>query len=556
MKKTNKWIAVPLAALIFVMGCGGGGGSGAGSGQRSVSSKGNTISAVLGSEPNTIDPALNTAVDAAIYIVHSFEGLYRYADNGQGIAQPLPGQAADAPVKTLNPDGTVTYEFTLRDNLKWSDGSSLTAADFVYTWQRLADPATAADYSYMIDMVKNANEIMAGQKDKSELGIQALDDRTLRIDLINDCSYFFEIAAFPATYPVKQAAIEKGGDQWTFDTATYISNGPYRLREWVHNSYLLYEKNPHYYAPVSGPEFIRFPLMDDDNAIYASYRAGELDFIEGIPIDEVPSLSSSGELKIADYLGTYFVSFNTQKAPFDDWRVRKAFTLVIDRNYIIDQITRAGQIAAGGFVPSGMSDAGGAGTDFRAIGGNYYSFSPEDNVAEAQRLMAEAGYPGGQGFPVAEYLYNTNDGHRAIGEAMQSMWLNALGVNVTLNNQDWAVFLDNRKTGNYSMARDGWIGDYNDPINFLDMFITGSGNNNSQYANPEYDRLIQRSKATTVLADRMRILHEAEDMLVGRDYAVGPIYFYTQMYLLNSRVRGMYYTPLGYFFFSQTSITQ
>ncbi|MDR2537649.1 MAG: peptide ABC transporter substrate-binding protein, partial [Treponema sp.] len=370
---------------------------------------GSQITLVLGSEPNTIDPALNSAVDGAIYLSHLFEGLYKYADNGQGRAQAVPGLAVRAPQKTVNADGTVTYVFTLRDNLKWSDGQPFTAKDIVFSWQRLVDPSTAADYSYMIDMVKNANEIMAGQVNKSQLGVRAINDKTLEVIITYDCPFFFEIMAFPAAFPVRESVINSAGDQWTFSPSTYISNGPYRLKEWVHNSYILVEKNPNYYAPVSGPDNIRFALMDDDNAMLAAFRNKEVDFMETPPVDEIPGLLASGELKVADYLGTYYVSINNQKAPFTDPRVRRAFSLAIDRNYIVEQITRAGQKPASGFVPSGLYDAAGAGSDFRQTGGNYYSIAKEDynkNVAEAQRLLAEAGYPNGQGFPVVEYLYN------------------------------------------------------------------------------------------------------------------------------------------------------
>jgi oligopeptide transport system substrate-binding protein len=518
---------------------------------------GSQITLVFGSEPNTIDPALNSAVDGAIYINHLFEGLYKYADNGQGRAQAVPGLAVRAPQKTVNADGTVTYVFTLRDNLKWSDGQAFTARDIVFSWQRLVDPATVADYSYMIDMVKNANEIMAGQVNKNQLGVRAIDDKTLEVIITYDCPFFFEIMTFPATFPVRESVINSAGDQWTFSPSTYISNGPYRLKEWVHNSYILVEKNPNYYAPVSGPDNIRFALMDDDNAILAAFRNKEADFIETPPVDEIPGLLASGELKAADYLGTYYVSINNQRAPFTDPRVRRAFTLAIDHNYIVEQITRTGEKPASGFVPSGLYDAAGAGSDFRQVGGDYYSIAKTDyakNVAEAQRLLAEAGYPNGQGFPVVEYLYNTNDRHRAIGEALQNMWRTALNVTVTLSNQDWAVFLDTRKNGEYVLARDGWIGDYNDPINFLDMFLTGGGNNNSQYKNPAFDALIAQAKSTSVQADRMRYLHQAEDLLLAQDAALAPIYFYTQPYMINPKLSGMYYTPLGYFFFQNVQI--
>jgi oligopeptide transport system substrate-binding protein len=296
--------------------------------------------------------------------------------------------------------------------------------------------------------------------------------------------------------------------------------------------------------------------MDDDNAHLAGFRSGELDFIETVPVDEIPTLLTAGDLKVAAYLGTYYVSFNNQKAPFNDPRVRKAFSLAIDRNYIVNQITRTGEEPASGFVPSGMSDVE-VGSDFRKTGGDYYSIAEADyqkNIVEAQQLLAEAGYSKGQGFPVVEYLYNTNDAHRAIGEALQNMWRTVLGVNVMLSNQDWAVFLDSRKQGNYDLARDGWIGDYNDPINFLDMFLTGGGNNNSQYNRPAFDALIAQAKGTAVQADRMRYLHSAENILVGVDHSMAPIYFYTQTYMLNARVSGMYYTPLGYFFFTTAQI--
>jgi oligopeptide transport system substrate-binding protein len=295
--------------------------------------------------------------------------------------------------------------------------------------------------------------------------------------------------------------------------------------------------------------------MDDENAIYTSFRSGELDFIEQVPVDERPTLFRSGDLIVADHLGTYSISFNTQRAPFNNANVRKAFSLVIDRNYIVEQVSRRGEKPAGGFVPAGISDVA-VGSDFRRTGGDYVSIAASDyqsNIAEAKRLLAEAGYPEGRGFPVVEYLYNTNDNHRAIGEALQNMWRTHLGVNVTLSNQDWAVFLDTRKNGQYSIARDGWIGDYNDPIGFLDMFLTGGGNNNSQYAVREFDNLIAQAKGTAVQADRMRFMHQAEDILVGRDAAVAPIYFYTQSYMINPRIKG-FYTPLGYFFFTNSTL--
>ncbi|GHU96725.1 ABC transporter substrate-binding protein [Spirochaetia bacterium] len=560
MKKISIALSVIVSIALSLTGCGG---------QKNIATTGgitptrdNTLTSVFASEPNSIDPTINNTVDGNAYIIHAFEGLYRYSDNGSGIGVLAPGQAASVPQKTIHDDGTVTYVFTLRNNIKWSDGKPVTAQDFVFTWQRLVDPKVASDYSYMIDMVVNAIEITAGEKDKGELGMRAVNDTTLEIDLTYDCPYFLQMAAFPATFPVREDILAGAGDEWTFSPATYIGNGPYKLKEWVHNSYILFEKNPNYYnaAAVTGPDFLRFALMDDANSIYAAYRNNEMDFAasSNMPTDEIPTLIASGELKVDSRLGTYYVDFNNQKAPFDDARVRKAFSLVIDRNYIVNQISRAGEKPADGFVPSGIIDAG-DGSNFRAVGGSYYSIKPEDyekNVAEAQQLLADAGYPGGRGFPVVEYTYNTSESHRAIGEALQDMWKTKLGVTVTLSNQDWAIFLDTRKYGNYQIARNGWIGGFNDPIVFLDMLVTGSGNNDTHYANSAYDELIVKAKSTADPVLRMQYMHQAEDMLVGRDNAMAPVYFYTTLHLDSARLSGVYHSPLGYYFFDKAKLAK
>lgn len=521
-----------------------------------ASAEGFNISVCLASEPQSIDPALNSAVDGAMMINHMFEGLIKWEDDGNGNAKTVPGQA-ESWEKTVNDDGTVTYLMKMREGIKWSDGKDVTAGDFVYSWQRLANPETAADYTYMIDMVKGYAEIAAGSADPSTLGITAIDDKTLEVVLTYDCPYFEEIMAFPATFPVRQDLVE-GNSEWTYDTATYVGNGPYKMEEWSHNAYIKAVKSDTYYDFANlGPDSIKFALLDDANAILAAYKSGEIDFIEEVPTDEIANYLASGELNIVDYIGTYYVCFNTEDEVFSNPLVRKAFSLAIDRNYVVENVTQTGQVPGAGFVPSGINDAAGAGSDdFRTVGGDYYSVAAEDyekNCEEARALLAEAGYPNGEGFPTVEYLYNTNDQHKAVGEALQNMWQKELGVTVTLNNQDWNVFLENRKQGNYQIARNGWIADYNDPCSFLDMWYTDGGNNDAQYSNAEYDGYIDAAKATSVPEERMAAFHAAEDLLIGKDNVLAPIYFYTQKYMLNERVQGMYYTPLGYFFFGYTS---
>lgn len=515
------------------------------------------LTVCLASEPQTIDPALNSAVDGGIMLNHFFEGLMKWVDDGEGNATLAEGQA-ESYTKTENEDGTTTYSFKIREDAKWSDGQPVTANDFVYAWQRLADEATAADYSYMIALVKGFDAVNAENADPSTLAVAAPDERTFECTLTTDADYWLEICAFPCTFPVRKDIIEASGDQWTFDPATYVCNGPYKMSEWSHNAYIKAVKADTYYDIANiGPNTITFQLMDDAGAILSAFQSGELQFIEEMPVDEIATLLASGELKVVPQYGTYYVSFNTQKAPFDDARVREAFSLAIDRNYIVEKVTQTGQVPADGYVSPGISDAEGvSGDDFRTVGGSYYSVAPEDyeaNCEKARELLADAGYPNGEDFPAIEYLYNTNDNHKAIGEALQNMWQTVLGVTVTLNNQEWGVFLETRKTGDYTVARNGWLPDYNDAMSFLDMWLTGGGNNDAQYSSADYDAAIAEALATSDISARMQAMHKAEDILLKDDKVLAPLYFYTQKYMLDESVQGMYYNPLGFFFFMNCS---
>ena len=525
--------------------------------QQPAAETGFVLNLCLASEPQTIDPTLNSSVDGGNMAQHMFEGLMKWKDDGQGNAVLTEGQCAGYEKET-NADGTVTYTFAMRDGIKWSDGVPVVAQDFVNGLRRLANPETAADYAYIIDgIILNAGEIEAGMKKPEELGVEAPDDKTLKITLVGECPYFLELLAFAPLFPTRKDIIDEYGDQWTFDPATFISNGSYKMTAWEHNSYIATAKNEYYYNYENlGPDAIRFNLMDDDNAIYSAFRNGGLDFIEQVPVDELPGLMRNGEITVADYIGTYYMSFQVQKAPFDDKRVREAFTLAIDRNNIVENITGTAEKPASGFVPAGINDVDPSGPDFRTVGGNWYSVDAGDyeaNCERARELLAEAGYPGGQGFPTAEYLYNTLDRHRAIAEAMQADWERELGVSVTIANQDWGVFLETRKNGDYQIARNGWIADYNDPISFLEMWVTGSGNNDAQYDNPAFNQLIADSRAAVDAETRMQFLHDAEKLMQD-DFMLAPIYFYTQYYMLNPAVKGMYYTPLGYFLFNYATL--
>ena len=486
----------------------------------------------VGPDPDTIDPALNSSVDGATMIIHGFEGLYSLDKNGI----PIPGQAESVDISA---DGTL-YTFHLRSGLKWSDGSPLTANDFVYSWQRAIDPDTAADYEYMFD-------IIAGYDD-GELDVKAVNDTTLEVRIIARTPYFLELTAFPTFFPVKEDIVEANGEAWATKPETYIGNGPYRMIEWVPASHIVYEKNPNYWNfDALGTDQLKFVLMDDDNAILAAYNSGELIFIDSVPNDEIEALRDRDDFYIMGQLGTYYVSFNTQVTPLDNPKFRQALTLAIDRDFITKNIGKAGQVNAGAFVAIGISDAA-PGSSFREVGGDYYDPSPEGfagNLAKAKELIAEL-YPNGN-IPTLEYIYNTSTGHQLIAEALQQMW-SEIGVTVTLESQEWSVFLNTRKNGEYQIARNGWLNDYNDPIGMLDLWITDSGNNDAQWSNAAYDEKISQAKSMSDPVARMKVLHEAEDIIFA-EWMLAPIYYYVDIFMINNDINGFYASPLGYKYF-------
>ena len=314
-------------------------------------------------------------------------------------------------------------------------------------------------------------------------------------------------------------------------------------------------KNENYWNYKNlGVDNIKFVLMDDDVAILNAFRQSEIMFADSMPNDEIDAWRDKPEFNLEGQLGTYYVSFNVTKAPLDNPLVRQALILAVDREFIVKEIGKSGQVPAGAFVSTGLSDAD-ATKEFREVGGDY--FNPTDyegNLAKAKELLAQAGYPNGEGLPSIEYLYNTGTGHQAIGEALQDMW-SKIGVKVTLASQEWNTFLNTRKNGDYQVARNGWLADYNDPISYLDMWITESGNNDAQWSNKEYDELIKKVKASSDPAERYELMHKAEDIIFS-EWMLNPIYYYVDLYLLNPKVEGFYSSPLGYKYFMYSTIKE
>jgi oligopeptide transport system substrate-binding protein len=551
---TKKIVSLVLAITMMattLAGCGGGNsttsGTGASAQSGTAASGTKALSVSLGAEPATMDPALNQAADVTTILQHLFEGLTRYSPEKKMVN----GQAKDIKISS---DRKV-YTITLRDDIKWSDGKPVTAGDFVYAWQRTVDPKTASQYAYIFDPLLNANEIMTGKKDKSTLGVKAVGDKTLEVTLKNPCAYFEELLSFTAFYPVRKDIVENN-PKWTQDPKTYISNGAFTLKNWSHKESITMEKNPNYYEKDKVTlDSLKFVLLEDDGSRLAAYQNGEISFAYAIPVEEIEAWKEKPDFNQVSELSTNFIDFNVKKKPFDDVRVRKAFNLAIDRNYLVTKVTKQNQVTAGAFVPIGVTDVDST-KQFRDVGGDFFSPKAEDyekNVAEAKKLLAEAGYPDGKGFPSVEYATNSASSNQAVAEALQNMWKTALGINCTISQQEWAVFIDARNKGNYQIARDGFGCDFTDAVSMLDLFVTGGGNNSPKYSNPEYDKLIAQIKSTDDNKVRMPLLHKAEEILM-RDMPIAPLFYRVRAFLMNSNIKGYYNSPLGFDFFMYATV--
>ncbi len=586
--KMKKLLCVSLA-LAMVLGCmafAGCGGS---------KSKGDAMTLNVGAYPDTVDPALNSAVDGATYIVHVFSGLVGFQQDESGKLVLVPECATELPAPVKMDDGKTSYTFKLREGLKWSDGTALTANDFVYAWNRAADPATAADYGYMFEVIDGYAEMMEMYDEegnlvgeKKSLNVTASADGTeLTVVLPVDVPYFHELCAFPAYMPVRQDIIEANGDAWATSPKTYIGNGAYKVTEFTQTQMVL-EKNEHFYnADEVKTDKLVFAFNSDDASLLTNFQNGSYLFIDSVPNDEIKSLQS-GEYKDEFYvegqLGTYYISFNVNDEALKGFtevekaKIRTALSLVIDRNYICEEIGQAGQVPAAGFVAMGLTEPDGK--EFiekngpNGDGAGYYSVAKDDysaNCAKAVALLKEVAASSGKftmdgdkvsGFPTLTYITNDGSGHEAIAAYLQQAWGN-YGFTIKVEVQEWATFLNTRKNGDYSIARNGWLGDYNDPISFLDMWVSGSGNNDCQFGKgahesyngydgktwaESYDAIIAEVKSSSDANKRFELMHDAEDILMESG-AICPIYYYTDIFMCDDSIEGFFSSPLGFKYF-------
>lgn len=532
MRKIIALIVLIALSLTMISGCGG----------STTTSTAKAISAAIGAEPKTLDPSLNNALDGGTYINCAFEGLTTYDRNSKVVA-------GTSDKWEVSDDGTV-YTFHIRNDAKWSDGKDVTAKDFVYSWQRSVDPKTAADYAYYLYFVKNGEAINGGNADVSTLGVKAVDDKTLEVTLEAPCPFFTEIVAFPTLVPLREDIVSANSEKWSLDPKTYIGNGPYVLKSWEHDSKLVFEKSDNYWGKSDVvAEKIEWFLMNDPNAMLGAFKNGQILLTNTIPTEEYEAEKAAGNLQILPMLGTYYLDLVNTKTPFDNAKVRRAVSLAIDRNYIVEKVTKGGQLPASGYVPYGITDVS-LSPDFRTVGGDFYSVKPEDlekNIAEAKSLLAEGGYPDGKGFPKVTFGVNTGSNHEIIAEAIQQMLKTNLGIEVEIQAQEWNVFQQSRKDGVFNINRNGWIGDYMDPSTFLDMFTTNNGQNNSKYSNPNYDNAIKAARTETDTAKRIQLFHDAEKLLMD-DMGIVPIYFYTNPLEISKNLQDYVVTPLGFIY--------
>ncbi|MGH7952277.1 MAG: peptide ABC transporter substrate-binding protein [Limisphaerales bacterium] len=485
-------------------------------------------------EPDSLDPAVIVSQPDMRIVRGMFEGL---AQLDPKTAQPIPGLAKSW---DISPDGKI-YTFHLRTNLLWSTGEPITATDVVYSWIRALNPMTASDYANALYYLKNAEGFNAGKiKDPSLVGIHALDKNTVRVELNSPTPFFLDICTFPVTFVVPRQTIEKYGDHWIM-ARPLPSSGPYELVYWRLSDRVRLKKNPRYWdAANTRSDIIDLLPISSPNTAFNLYESGAVDIVwdkDSVPQELLDVLLKRPDFHTFNFLGTYFIRFNVTRKPFDDPRVRRALALAVNKELIVKKIMRGGEQPASHFVPDGTA--------------NYTSPEGLDyNPALAKKLLAEAGYPGGRGFPRFEYTFDASSSgadqtHENIAVELQRMWRDTLGIHMDLHQVETKVFWSLQSHLDYELSRASWVGDYNDANTFLEMFTSNDGNNRTGWKNKSYDALIAQANEQTDLKAREKIFQKAETMLISNDVPIIPIFFYKGVtYFDTNKIQGIYFNLL------------
>lgn len=485
-----------------------------------------------GGEPQDLDPQTTTGNPESQIQDALFEGLTAWGLNTE---EPVPGAAERW---DISPDGTV-YTFHLRPEAKWSNGDPVTAQDFVFSVERILSPVFSAPYAYMHYSIKNAEEFNTKKiSDFSQVGIKALDDHTLEITLKAPTPYFLRLVRYRSWYPVHPPTILKFGKiddrntQWT-RAGNLVGNGPFSLTAWEPQRKIILSKNSHYWdsQTVRLNQIYYYPI-EDGNAEENAFRTGQLHITNETPMERIKHYRDNEPelIRLYPLLGTYFYELNTQRPPLNDVRVRRALALAVDRELIVKHVCKAGEPVAWSLTPPDT-----AGYTARAK----LSYDPE----QARALLAEAGFPGGQGFPKLQIIYNTHKGHMQIAEVIQQIWKRNLGIEVNLLNMEWKTYLTEKSEHRFDIARASWIGDYDDPSTFLEMYLTGGGNNNAAWSNARYDELIRQAAVEMNPAQRYELFQQAEAILMT-EVPIIPIYIYRNKKLVRPSVKNWQSNPL------------
>ena len=534
--KFKKLLAMFLASALCVTafaGCG--------------KKKADGVTVQIGPNPETLDPALNSAVDGGNMLITLFETLLIIDEDNK----VQPGQAEKYEIS----DDGLTWTFTMRDGLKWSDGTELNAKDFEYTFKRIADTNVAAPYAEtVIGMIEGYKDAI-DSKNPEKLNVKASDDgKTLTIKLAYPCSYFDKIVAFGTMSPVQKATVEKNGDSWATKPETYVCNGPYTITEWTPSEKIVCKKNENYKGGWDSKKIVTdkltFLLLEDSSASYAAYTGGTAQLIKDVPTEEIPTLKKDkkDEFKVDTILGTYYLSMNLNKAPFNNKNVRKALSLAIDRDYVANTVMQGTYTPAYNYVGPSIIDSEGMFFDNAKKANDGKTYISEDykaNLEEAKKALAEAGFPNGEGFPTITYSTNDAGYHKALAEYLQQAY-KELGITMNIDIVDWSSFTPQRRAGEYEMARNGWVMDYNDASNMIELFYSTNGNNDGKYNNPAFDAAIDKSKVADS-ATHFAALHEAEKIVMD-DYGFIPVAYYNDFWLQSTSLKGTWHSPYGYWY--------
>ncbi|MCO5144417.1 MAG: peptide ABC transporter substrate-binding protein [Oligoflexia bacterium] len=473
-------------------------------------------------EPPTLDWNLATDYVSINVLYHLIEGLAEYNEK----LEAVPSLAS----WKISPDGK-TYTYTLKPNLKWSDGVPLTAQHFWDSWERALNPKTASGYAYFLFDIVGAKEYNDGSlKDAAKLGFKVKNESTFVVTLKKPASYFATIPAFTVTFPIRKDIIAKYGDKWT-NPENMVVTGPFKLTKWQHDSKLELAPNPNYRGRKPKLEKVNIYIVTESTTAISMFETGKLNYLSRLPALEIERLKKNPGYRTLPYLRGYYYAFNVTKAPFNDVKVRKAFALSINREEITS-LLKGGQIATSSWIPKGM-------LAYNPKIGLFY------DPQKAKKLLAEAGFPEGKNFPSSTFMFDTRDDNKMIAEKLQSQWKNILGINLHAQNEEWKVYLGRLRADSPVIFRHGWGADFPDPDNFMNMFTSYSGNNYTKWKNKKYDQIIEQAAAERSSKKRIKLYDQAQKLLTEEEIVIVPLFIEAINYLISSNVKGLQIDSLG-----------